>query len=223
MRLIYRQHLKIMKLVVLLLGLSAIASATVAQEDVAKPKTSDSKTTTIGFSIGFADINRISPLFSLPKGWDVSQTTGFRPVTVKAERTVGARGAVAARFFYDGFNSTLRQTYPGIDNYRYRTNSIHIFGVGVSYIYYPNFTIPSTRLRPYLEAGVSLCNIRQTAVPIADSAVLQTRHDGYLLLKAGASYQIMPDGGAAAFFDVGYDRAAICGLGFSCALHKKKK
>jgi hypothetical protein len=209
-----------MKWIVLLSILSGAVTAAVAQ-DVRESPVGDAKPVTISASVGLGDLNRVNLPFSVPAGWAVAQTTGFRPLSFKIEKAVSTDGAVALRFFYDQFNNSLRQSFPGVDNYRFSQNRVTIFGGGVSYVYRPHFNMVGGRLQPFLEGGVTLCNVRQTGVPMGDSSVYQTQHDGYLLLKAGARYQIVPNGGASIYVDAGYDRAAIVGLGISCLLHRK--
>jgi len=172
-----------------------------------------------GGSIGFIDAYRNN--YSLPPGFEKSNTSGFIPVYFKLEYAAAKNISIAALLGYDAFLYNYKQDYIGNNGAftRYVTNNTRIISGGLIALYHLGKVLPTKHLDPYIGIGLSLNNIRYDAQPQGDSTVVKFDHTVSPYLKAGARYYITSV--FSAFADVGYDQHTLFDLGFSCRFFRR--
>ena len=170
-------------------------------------------------SLGFTDYYKND--YSLPSGYYKNNTSGYTLVNTKLEYFLGPQISLAATFGYDAFIYNFSQIYSGNNGnfFRYKTDKFRLFNGGITGFYHLGRLIQIKRLDPFIGVGISLNNIRHSAYPQGDSAVVKVTHIATPYFKAGARYYISDK--FSLFADVGYDRQSIFNLGFSCRFSKK--
>ncbi|MES2701802.1 MAG: hypothetical protein V4649_04140 [Bacteroidota bacterium] len=170
-------------------------------------------------AVGFIDNYRTS--YSLPAGFEKSNTTGFAPVYGKLEYGLTPKITIAAIMSYDAFVYNYNQLYDGHNGAirRYRADRFRAFSGGIAGTYYFKPIGSGRPLQPFASIGVSLSNIRHSAYPQGDSTVVRKEHALSPYLKVGARYFITDKFGVYA--DAGYDRQSFFSLGVSCYFSKK--
>jgi len=207
-------HMKIYLVTVISL-LSFVASA---QKDsinlrILKHEVFNAKAVAATISFGIIDQNRQT--YTLPPGFEKSNTTGFAPVYFKLEKGITKHISLAASFGYDGFIYNFSQVYQGYNEVikRYKTNQVQIFGYGLTAFYHLNEFIKVKRLDPFAGIGLAVNNSRNSAYPQGDSALIRKSNFISPYLRAGARYYISD--GFALFGEVGYDQQSILSFGFT--------
>jgi opacity protein-like surface antigen len=174
-------------------------------------------TTVATLSVGFIDPYRS---YTVPAGFEKSNTSGFVPVYLKVEYAVNKRLGIAGVFAYDGFVYNYNQLYNGYNGIirRYHANNFRLFSGGINAFYHFG---KSHRFDPFIGAGISLNNIHYSAYPQGDSTVEKSDHTISLCIRAGARYYITDK--YSLFGDVGYDNQSIFSLGVSCRFFARKE
>lgn len=172
-------------------------------------------------SAGFIDHYRKD--FTLPAGFEKSNTSGYAMFYGKLEYAVSNKVSLAAAFSYDAFVYNYSQLYPGYSGpvKRYKGDKFRLFSGGLIAYYHLGDVIHIKHLDPFIGAGVSLNNIRHSALAQGDSTVIALQHTTTPYLKAGARYYISNQ--YSLFADVGYDHQSIFSVGFSCRFLPKEK
>ncbi len=178
-------------------------------------------TTIATISAGFIDAYRSD--FSLPKGFEKNNTSGYALFYGKLEYGVGNKISLAAAFSYDAFVYNYSQLYTGYNGpiKRYKADHFRAFSGGLIAYYHLGDVIHIKRLDPFVGAGVSLNNIHHSELAQGDSTVSTTRHVTSPYLKVGARYYISRQ--YSLFADLGYDQQSIFSVGFSCRFLPKRQ
>jgi len=175
-------------------------------------------------TLSFGGIDHYRNNYSLPSGFQKTNTTGFPPIYAKLEYDFWKRISLAATFGFDAVTYNFSQIYQGFNNekiYRYKTDDLRIFGGGVTAFYHLGDYIHVTRLDPFIGVGLSLNNIRYNAYPTGDSLAVKTEHSVTPFLKAGARYYISRTWNL--YGDIGYDKQSIFSLGIACRFYPDKQ
>jgi hypothetical protein len=178
-------------------------------------------TTIASLSVGFVDGYRNG--YTMPAGFRKQNTSGIAPFYAKLEYGLYNHISIAAIFAYDAFQYNFQQEYSNYNGpfTRYRTNKVRIVSGGVAAYYHLDKYIRIARLDPFIGVGLSLNNIRYSALPQGDSTLTQIEHTITPYLKVGARYYISDQ--FSLFADVGYDRQSIASIGFSCRFFSRRK
>ncbi len=170
-------------------------------------------------SVGFIDEYRGN--YTVPAGFSLNNKSGFAPVYGKLEYGVSNKVSLGATFCYDVFYANFYHLYQanGNEYKRYATDKFRSFSGGLAAYYHFKSLIPIKKLDVFAGVGFSLNNIQHSAMPQGDSTAGTTEHTVSPILKAGARYYLSNYG--SLFADLGYDRATIFSLGFSCRFLKK--
>ncbi|MCD6010250.1 MAG: hypothetical protein K0Q79_112 [Flavipsychrobacter sp.] len=208
--------------VLLLLGTLAATAKTDSSGHSFKGHSAYQRYTTIAtISAGIADGYRND--YTMPAGFRKQNTSGAMPFYGKLEYGLYNHISIAAIFAYDAFQYNFQQEYMGYKGVftRYRTNRVRIVSGGVAAYYHLDKYIRISRLYPFVGVGLSLNNIRYSAMPQGDSTVTEIEHTVTPYLKVGARYYISDK--FSIFGDVGYDKQSIASLGFSCRFFSRRK
>jgi hypothetical protein len=172
-------------------------------------------------SLGFIDDYRRN--YSMPAGFEKSNTTGFTPLYIKLEYGLYRHTSIAVDFNYDAFVYNYKQDYVGNNGpfTRYRTDNARMFGGGITLFYHLQQYIHLKRFDPFVGIGASLNNIRYGAYPQGDSTVVKFDHIVTPYLKVGARYYVSNN--FSLFGDLGFDKQSIFSLGFSCRFNHKSQ
>ena len=172
-------------------------------------------------SVGFIDQYRQN--YTLPEGYQKSNTSGFAPLYAKLEYAVSKDISIAATMSYDAFIYNYNQFYTSNTGTftRYRTDDLRILSGGATAFYHFASFIHVRSLDPFIGVGISLNNVRYSAYPQGDTAAVNLTHPVTLSLRAGVRYYISPQ--CSFFGDVGYDKQSIFSLGISCRFFKTRK
>ncbi len=175
---------------------------------------------TASVSIGFLDDYKQN--YSLPLGFQKSNTSGFAPVYARVEYALYKHVSLAAMFSYDAFYYNYRQEFTGNNGSftRNKINKTKVFSGGVSAYYHLNHVFHSRHIDPFIGAGLSLNNVSYSAYPQGDSTITHKDHNVSPYLKLGARYYITDK--FSIFGDVGYDKQSIFSVGFSCRFYSQK-
>ena len=175
-------------------------------------------------NVGFIDYFRSASYYTLPAGYQKSNTTGFLPMSAKIEYGINSNVYLVASFYYDNFIYNFDHLYygNGITFRRYQTNQFILMGGGLGMSYCLNKYIHVKNLEPFITIGFSLNNVHQNSFPQADSTVAKTDHIASPCIKAGARYYVTKSKKTAIYCDFGYDRQSFLNLGFSCVINRKK-
>ncbi len=171
-------------------------------------------------SLGFIDYYRHN--YTLPSGFEKSNTSGFTPFYAKLEYGLYKHISIGVTFSYDAFIYNYKQDYTGnnVPFTRYRTDNARIFGGGLTVFYHLQKYIHIKHLDPFAGVGVSLNNLRYGSYPMGDSTGVKFDHIVTPYLKAGARYYL--SGKCSLFGDIGFDKQSIFSLGFSCRFSPRK-
>lgn len=171
-------------------------------------------------SVGFIDQYRHD--YTLPKGFEKSNTSGFAPIYGKLEYAVNKHLSIAATFAWDNFVYNYNQLDTGYNGVikRYHTNQFRLYNAGVAAFYHLGSLIHIKHLDPFIGAGISLNNIHYSAFPQGDSVIARSTHTLTPYFKAGARYYITSK--YSFYADAGYDQHSIFSLGFSCRFFARK-
>ena len=174
----------------------------------------------VTISAGFIDLYRQD--FTLPKGFDKSNTSGYGLVYGRLEYGVSRKVSLAAAFSYDAFTYNYNQLYTGYNGIikRYHADHFRLLSGGVTAFYHLGDAIHIKNLDPFIGLGGSLNNIRNSELAQGDSTVTSRKHTTEPYLKIGARYYLTPK--CSLFADLGYDRLSIFSIGFSCRFFPKK-
>jgi len=177
--------------------------------------------TTATLSVGFVDDYRQN--YTLPVGFQKSNTSGFAPIYGKLEYGFFDHISVAVTASYDAFVYNFKQDYTGNNGpfVRYRSNNTRIISGGLTAFYHLDKTFHVNNLDPFVGIGLALNNIRYRALPQGDSTLTKFDHTVTPYLKAGARYFINDNFNL--FGDIGYDKQSIFSIGASCRFGHKKK
>jgi hypothetical protein len=210
----------------LLLSVSAAAQDTAVAHKI-RPIDPNCKKHTYIATMALGFINSYKTDYTVPANFEKGNTTGFSPLQVKLEYCIsnrvslafaGAYGTAVFNSFqlYEGNNGTIK---------RYKTNHWRILGLGLTAYYHLGYLIQVKGLDPFIGAGISLNNIRHSALPFGDSTIINKTHGVTPSIKAGARYYFSDK--VSVFADAGYDKLSMFSLGFSCkvtpAKHKSAK
>jgi hypothetical protein len=175
---------------------------------------------TATIAVGFVDYYR--HYYSIPSGFEQSNTSGFTPLYAKVEYGITEHVGLAGSFGYDAFVYNYNQLYDSYNGIirRYRTDRFRLLSGGLAVVYHfkPLSAVP--HLHPFIGAGFAVNNIRHSAFPQGDSTVVWKEHTVSPTLKAGVRYYISDQ--FSVYGDVGCDKQSIFSLGFSCTFFSNK-
>lgn len=182
-------------------------------------KTFRKNVTIATLSVGFIDDYRKN--YSVPAGYVLNNTSGIAPVYGRLEYGITDNVSVGAVFFHDVFYSNFFKIYTanGVEHKRYNTDRVRLISGGLAAYYHFSKLIPVKKLDAFAGVGLSLNNIRHSAMPQGDSTLTTVSHSVSPMLKIGARYYLSNRG--SIFADLGYDRKSIFSLGFSCRFIKQ--
>ena len=225
---VFRSLLRMRNLFTLLLVLSSVVAFS---QDKPKNKTTPAMKyndtmnhyhkVTASISVGFIDQYKRN--YSLPAGFEKSNTSGFAPFYAKLEYGLGKRVTIAGTFSYDAFVYNFNQLYESSNGIirRYKTDNFRLASGGISGFYHFNKLAFAPRFRPFGGVGFSLNNIRHSAFPQGDSIVVRKEHALSPYLKVGGRYFISDK--FSIYVDAGYDHQSIFSIGFSSFIYKDNK
>jgi len=160
--------------------------------------------TTATVAVGLIDNYRQN--YSLPSGFQKSNTSGFAPFSAKLEYGFYKHISAAVMVGYDAFIYNFKQDYIGNNGpfTRYETSTARIWSGGLAAFYHFNNYVHIRQLDPFIGAGLYLNNIRYSAFPQGDSTLTKYDHTVTPYLKAGFRYYISDKFSVSG--DVGYDK-----------------
>ena len=170
-------------------------------------------------AVGFIDGHRTG--FSVPKGFEKNNTSGFAPIYGKLEYGVSSNMSLGLTVSYDGYFGNYYQLYTanGRDYKRYRSDKTDIYSAGLSAYYHFGKIIPIKRLDVFVGVGFLINNEHHSAQPQGDSTVKLTERNITPSLKAGVRYYVASK--SSLFADFGYDKSSLFCVGYSCRFMKK--
>ena len=179
----------------------------------------------VSLSAGFVDYFRNTYGYSFPAKYQVNNTTGFAPMSIKIEYGLWERSSMAMNIYYDNFTYNFTHFDTGNNKVfsRYPSSNFRLFGIGVTYNYYLGKFIHIKHMETFLSVGLSLNNVQHSAYPQGDTTASRTEHIVSPILKVGGRYFLAPKSGVSLFFDLGFDRQSVFDVGFSCSIQRKLK
>ena len=180
--------------------------------------------TMLSLGIGFGDYYRTNPTFGMPTGFRTGNITGFALLSARIEYGLTNHFSIGANIYYDRFQYNYYQDFSANSRSfsRNMTNSFSLFGAGLSALYFPQLHVKIPNLEPFIQIGLSLNNIQQSAVPQGDSTVPTTTHRASPVVKIGGRYFFSKARNAGIYLELGYDRQSIVNIGFTSKLTRKK-
>ncbi len=182
------------------------------------------RSTLFSLGVGFGDYYRSHPTYTLPAGFKAGNTTGFQPLNVRLEYGLNLHFALSASMYFNRFEYNYSEVFSGNgwSFTRFQSNSFSLFGGGVGAVWYPALNVRMPNIEPFIQVGLSLNNIRQTAVPQGDSTTSAATHRVSPVLKIGGRYFFSSSRNAGIYLELGYDRQSIVNIGFTAKLSRKK-
>jgi len=178
----------------------------------------------LSIGVGFGDYYRGNPTYDMPSGFHSGNITGFLPLNARLEYALSKNFSIAGNIYFDRFQYNYYQDFvANTGTYsRYLTNSFSLFGGGVAAVWLPDLHVKIPNVEPFIQIGLSLCNMQQSAIPQGDSTAPATLHKVTPVVKIGGRYYLSKARNAALFLDIGYDRQSVLNIGFSSTLVRKK-
>lgn len=213
-----------LSILLIVLTLGSFARQPDTAQTVVTSVHSGHRPTLVNLGVGFGDYYKINPTFSMPSGFRAGNTTGFAPLSLRLEYGLNMHFALAGSMYIDRFQYNYAQLYSGgnVKFSRYLTNSFSLFGGGLTAVYYPTLNVKIPNVEPFIQVGLSLNNIQQSAVPQGDSTASSTTHRTSPVLKIGGRYYCSKERNAGFYLELGYNRQSVLNIGFSARLTRKK-